>query len=267
MSILRDQNGNAISLDDGLAIAMGSLSGIRQFGSIGERQSIGATVAGEDVWPGTAVSIPIPAAAGERLTLVSSSTADNGSTATGVLTVRIEYLDANGAEQTEDVVVNGTTIASTLATNILFVNDFYALTAGSGGVAAGNIILYKFGAASTIYNMIAAGGNKSLVINRRVPAGKTLYVTGWTCVSAISKDTSFRLRSNCTPDGSTTVGGFLFKRSALIRDASLSEIINPPIKIPSGAIVKVSAWATGAGGVGSASFNGILIDNVLAAKL
>jgi hypothetical protein len=233
----------------------------QHFSAIGERSVIGTTVQGEDIWEGTAVSIPVPPEAGEQMTIVSSSTADNGATTTGVLTVRIEYLDGSGLEQTEDITVNGTTPVNTVATDIAFVNDFYALTVGSNGVAKGTLYIYKLGSATTIYNLITPGGNKSLVINRKIPTGKDFYITTWTISESKNKESSYRLRATCAPHGASLVEGFLFKRTAKINGNTISETMNPPIKICSGAIVKVSAWATGGGGSGSSSYNGYLQSN------
>lgn len=241
----------------GLSIALG-FDG-QSFSAIGERSSIGATIQGEDLWEGTATSIPVPPDVGEQMTIVSSSVDDNGTGTTGILTARIEYLDGSGLQQTEDIIIDGQTEVDTVATDISFVNDFYALTVGSNGVAAGNVIIYKKGAATTIYNLIAAGGNKSLVINRKVPSNKVLYITNWTYSEALAKETSYRLRGSCTPDGNECVEGFLFKRTALAKSTAMSEVITPPIKICSGSFIKISAWAVGAGGKGSASFNGYLI--------
>ena len=230
----------------------------RSFSAIGERTSIGTTIQGEDMWEGVATEIPVPSAAGEQMTVVSSSPEDGAGGATGVLTVRIEYLDSNGDEQKTDVILNGTGTVDTGPTDIKFVNDFYGLTMGANGVAVGNIIIYKKGSASTIYNMIAIGGNKSLVINRMVPAGKTLYITGWIASEANDKVTSYRLRADCDPAGENIVGGFIFKRSKKLKGNAPFELINPPVKICSGAIVKISAWVDVSGGTGSASFNGFI---------
>ena len=128
-------------------------------------------------------------------------------------------------------------------------------------MAEGNIIIYKKGSASTIYNMITIGTNKSLVINRMVPTGKTLKITGWIASEAKDKVTSYRLRATCDPAGDNIVEGFLFKRAKKLKGNAPFEEMNPPIKICAGAIVKISAWASGGGGEGSASFNGFLVPN------
>jgi len=240
-------------------IAQGQLPGKKPFSAIGERTSIGTTAQGEDIWEGSATQIPVPLGVGEQMSFVSSDDADNGASATGILTARIEYLDGNGDEQTEDLTLDGTTEVDTIATDIAFVNDFYALTVGSNGVAEGNLIIYRKGDNTRIYNLIVLGGNKSLVINRKVPTGKTLYVTSWACSEANSKVVSFRLRATCDPAGNNLVEGFLFKRTYKMKNSSPYELMNPPVKICGGAIIKVSGWVGVAGGDGSASFNGYLI--------
>jgi len=71
---------------------------------LGERESMGTTATGEDVWRGNELSpaptsdvqIPTPAGAGEQMTLVSESNADNGATVTGVLTVKLHYVEEAG---------------------------------------------------------------------------------------------------------------------------------------------------------------------------
>jgi len=228
------------------------------FSSIGERSSIGAAITGADMWEGVAVSIPVPPTVGEQMTLFSTDDKDGADDQTGVNSVRIEYLDGNGLQQTEDIVLTGTAPKDTIATDIAFVNDIYALTVGANGVAVGIIRIHKKGTTLTVYNRIDIGGNKSLVSNRKVPSNKTLFITSWMASESKDKDTSFRLRANCTPKGNELVEGFLFKRTQKLKGVTPFEAINPPIKICSGAFVKVSAWTTGGAGSGSASFNGYL---------
>jgi hypothetical protein len=145
--------------------------------AMGEFESGNVDAAGEDVCRWEDVSgparLPTPASAGEQMTVTSDAAGDvNGST--GADTIRIHYLDASGDEQTEDITMNGTGDVDTVATDIRFVNDMHTLTVGTGGVATGNITIIKKGGAiaTDLYNLIAAGGNKSLVPHRMVPLGK-----------------------------------------------------------------------------------------------
>jgi len=225
------------------------------FSSIGERSSIEAAITGADMWEGTATTIPVPPAIGEQMSVFSTDDKDGADDQSGVNSIRIEYLDGSGLQQTEDIVLNGTGSKDTIATDISFINDMYALTVGANGVAVGIIRAHKKGSVSTVYNRINLGGNKSLVSNRKIPSNKTFFITGWMASESKDKDTSFRLRANCTPDGNELV---LFKRTQKLKGVTPFEAINPPIKICCNALVKVSAWTTGGAGSGSASFNGYL---------
>ncbi len=221
--------------------------------------NVGTTSTGEDIWLGSADVIPIPIDAGEQMEVVSSDNADNGATATGVLTVRVEYLDASGDEQTEDVTMNGTTGVALTATNVRFVNDIYALTVGSNGVAEGDITIYKQGASSTIYNFIENGGNKSLVPSRMVPNGKTLILQSWQATEAQSKRQSIRIRST-DMNGVLIPRVFCFKGVAYISKSTTGNI---PVtaNLPALSIIKVSSWALVSGGEVSCSWWGVLVDD------
>jgi len=248
----------SLGTDPFTQIALGNVTGQRIFNAMGERESMGTTSTGEDIWRGAATTIPTPSAAGEQMTFVSSNDADNGATATGVLTVKMHYLDATGAEQEETITMNGTTEVDTVATDIRFVNDIYSLTVGSNGVAEGNIIVYKKGAAATIYNLIALGGNKSLVPSRMIPLGKTLILKEWHAEEAQARRVNFRIRST-DMYGVLIPGVFCFKDAIYLKQDSSSFHLNA--KIPALSIIKVSGWASQAGAEGSCGWWGILVDS------
>ena len=250
-------------------VANDEISGRSIMKGFGERKSWGTTATGEDVWrgneltpaPTSTIQIPTPAPAGEQMTVVSESTADNGATATGVLTLRIKYLDAAGDQQTEDITLNGTTPVNTVATDIRFVNDMYSLTVGSGGVAAGHIKIYKTGTAGLVYNMIALGGNKSMVPHRMVPADHTLILKSWYCSEGNTKRISFRIRST-DMDGVLIPDVFCFKGPEYLNKSASPEMALYD-KIPALSIVKVSGWATLANAEGSCYWWGELINNTI----
>jgi len=244
--------------DSNLEIAKGNVQGHSIMNAMGERPSMGTTATGEDIWRGTATTIPTPAGEGEQMTFVSSDDADNGATVTGVLTVKMHYLDADGLEQEETITMNGDTEVDTVATNIRFVQDIYALTVGSNGVAEGNIIVYKKGSAVTIYNMIALGGNKSLVPVRMIPANKKLILKGWSCEEAQSKRVNFRIRST-DMNGVLIDGVFCFKDVAYLKNMASGEK-RLSVDVPALSIVKVSGWCGVSGAEASASWWGVLID-------
>jgi hypothetical protein len=240
------------------SVAAGNVPGHSIMNAMGERESIGTTVTGEDIWRGAATEVPVPADAGVQMEVVSDDVQDT-SAGTGVQTLRIEYLDASGNEQTEDVTMNGTTGVALVETNVRFVNDMYALTVGSNGVAEGDIDIYLQSASTTIYNMIYAGGNKSLVPHRMVPLAKTLILKEWNATEAQAKRIAFRIRS--TDMNSVLLPGvFCFKDTAYINNATTGQLpLN--INVPALSIVKVSGWAVVMGAEGSCSWWGLLIDD------
>jgi len=250
---------------DLVAIAKGDITGYSIFTGLGERESIQVTASGEDMWRGNELTpaptshtmIPTPPAIGEQMTLVSESNADNGATATGILTLRLEYLDATGAEQTEDITMNGTTTVNTVATNIRFINDMYALTVGSNGVAEGHIKIYAQSDSGLVYNMIALGGNKSLVINRMVPLGKKCILVTWDCQEGQNDRCAYRIRST-DMNGVLIPGVFCFKDTCYIKNVA-SGALPLYVSVPALSIIKISAWADTINAEGSASYIGVLM--------
>jgi len=240
-------------------IVIGNIDDKTIMRAMGERESMGTTSTGEDIWRGAATTIPTPSASGEQMTFISSSNADNGATATGVLTLKMHYLDATGAEKEETITMNGTTGVDTVATDIRFVNDIYSLTVGSNGVAEGNIIVYKKGAASTIYNMIALGGNKSLVTSRMIPLGKKLILKGWHASEAQGKRVNVRIRST-DMNGVLIPGVFCFKDTTYLNKTVTSELILNAL-IPALSIVKITGWPNAVGAEVGCSWWGILVDS------
>ena len=107
---------------------------------------------------------------------VESSSADDAADGTGARTILITYLDDNFAEHTETVTLNGTSAVTMTADNVYRINDVGVVTAGSGGVTAGNISV-KSGSDTLAY--ILAGNNCNRQGVYTVPAGKRLFMTGF----------------------------------------------------------------------------------------
>ncbi|RMH36658.1 MAG: hypothetical protein D6694_13675 [Gammaproteobacteria bacterium] len=90
----------------------------------------------ETIWPTGGLQPNILSAA-TSVEVVSSS-ADDASAGIGARTVRVHFLDANYAEGTEDVTMNGIT-AVAMTNQVIAVNKIEVLTVGSSGVAKGLI--------------------------------------------------------------------------------------------------------------------------------
>src|SRR3990172_7622115 len=124
-TVVKGFDNASLTTDYLTAIGTDKISGHAHFRTFGLRTGLSTAVAGDDVWEGTATTIPIPASAGEQMTIVSTSAADTLA-GTGVQKVDVMYIDANGVEQTEVVNLNGVTPVNTVATNIRFINAFHS---------------------------------------------------------------------------------------------------------------------------------------------
>ncbi len=257
--------------EPGVSAALGYnplLSKVSRMSAMGEWELGNVNVDGEDCcrWEDFAPDGPArlytPASAGEQVTVISESNADNGATATGALTVKLYYLDATGAEQTETVTMNGTTGVNTVATNIRFVNDVHVATVGSNGVAEGNIAVYKTGDTipNTLHQMIAKGGNKSLVPHRMVPLGKSLCLMGWHTEISSNDRCAMKIRST-DMYGTSVVDVFCFKDVAYISKFGSGPLVLGGTLLPALSIIKVTHWDDQSGSEGSCGWWGYLIDD------
>jgi len=242
---------------------------------LGERESIGTTSTGEDLTRMNELSatpaaldshivVPYPGDAGVPMSIISES-AQDGPAGTGVDEVTLEVIDPDGSERTIVVAMNGqTTVPIDGGANIRFVNDMYSTALGSGasygGVAAGHIRVYETADATMVFNMIAAGGNKSLVPHRLIPAGFDLYLKEWICAEGNNKRLTMRLRADCNNDAPPVrqSGVFLFK-SVVYCNQSTSGAMPLAYCIPELSVVKVSAWASAINGEASVHWWGILV--------
>lgn len=257
-----------------MAISKGDVPGHRIMRALGERNNIQTGAAGEDVWRGNELSavpsalgshliIPRPADAGEQMTIVSESDADNGATATGIRSIVLHYLDNEGLEQNEVKILEGTTPVHTVATNIRFVQDWHAVTVGSNTVAEGNIRIYRKTDTSRVYSMIYIGTNKALVPHKMVPANKTLHLRNWLGSEATSqKQVRMRLRADCdtyTLPPTLQPDVFLFLSVMALNASAVPQDLG--YAIPAFAVVKVSTWSQILGAEVAVHWWGILVDD------
>jgi len=230
---------------------------------LGERETMATTAAGEDLWRGNELSpaptshttIPTPDSAGEAMSVVSES-ADDAAGGTGARSVMIHYLDPLGDDQAEVVEMNGTTPVPIPAT-IRFVNDVHVMTAGAGLVTAGHIKVHQTADAGLVYQMIAAGGNKSLVPHRMVPRGHYLTVHAWHAEEAQARRCAIRIRSTSI-HGTLLPGVFLFLDTAYLKQTATGHL-ELAAMIPELAILKVSGWADANGAEASCGWFGVLV--------
>jgi len=154
-------------------IARGNVVGATPFYGYGQYVSTGATT-NHVIWPDGVFNLPAPA--GVQMSIVSTSTADDGAPAgTGIQTMDIHYLDANLNPMIETIIMNGITPVLTVATNIRFIECMHIVTVGTAKSAAGVITASNGG---VIYSQIDVGSRRCASTARMVPAGKKLFVSG-----------------------------------------------------------------------------------------
>lgn len=203
----------------------------------------------ESVWPdGGTIAHPTVASV---LDIVSSDAAD-ASAGTGARTVYIEGLDGDYNIVSEIVTLNGTTNVSTVE-EYLYINQFYVVTAGSGGANAGTITAKL---STTLYDLIAIGYNQRTTAHYCIPAGYTGYMTtgvitagqasGSTAVTAFLKQHG--------PDGILRVGAV-----TTLNNGSIQYDFETPYVIPEKNCVGASAVGASANNSVSAYFNIVLV--------
>lgn len=247
-------------------VSLGNVPGHSIVRALGERELIKLTTTGEDIWRGNELSpsptshtkIPTPSSTGEKMTIVSESN-DDTILGSGVQKVRIDYLDGNGDPQTIDKDMAGTTPVDITEDDMSFINDFFAIQVGAGGVADDHIKIYQTADDGLVYNMIGQGGNKSLVPLRKVPRGHTLILRGWGATEAKAKRCAYRIRST-DMNGILIPGVFCFKGTTYLNQSASSDL-ELLARIPELSIVKVSGWADQNDAEGSVHWWGILINS------
>ena len=172
-----------------------------------------------------------------------------GAGGTGIRTLRIDYLDANGVAQVETISLNGVTAATSTATDIESIIAITAATVGSTGAAVGVVTVQGVGAGA-VYAEIEAGGCVELAASYTVPAGRSAYVAG-VCYSASTASELYVL-SDCNPVSGAIVTGASFVLAA-IHAGQQSGHVTPEVKcgpLPAGSRL----WFAAVGAAGRVVF-------------
>ena len=168
-------------------IAEGNIANHEPFAKYGRVSGVDNTLV--DVWygeGGTHSVYVFPLTAQQFEILSSSPNDDDGGT--GINSVYIEGLDANYAEISETITLDGVTPVTTV-NSYLRLNHCMAATVGTGEVAAGNIIIQNTGNTVT-YGAIPTGTTICRDLHYTVPAGKTLHLTSITVASGKGGNTT-----------------------------------------------------------------------------
>lgn len=227
----------------------------------GYRLNVSPAINGNDIWPGIATTLPIPADIGEQMSIVSTSSSDSSS-GTGARIIQIDYLDNNGDPNQETITMNGTTTVNTLASNIRFVQEINVIDAGSNLLALGTITIFKTGTPTQIYSQIQSGTNQSLNASRMVPKGKILLITQFNCSGAASSASRFiDVRLRITSHGGTLLPKlFHFADNFFVSNNGTNRRYDYPLVVPSLGIVKCTSYVSVSGGDVQTSWQGILVN-------
>jgi hypothetical protein len=199
----------------------------------------------------------LPTSGGE-ITIVSTSQADNGTTATGALSVRINYLDSDLEPQTTTMVLDGTTPVVSSGLDAYRFDGALVASVGSELDPAGTITITMDGNTQAIIN---AGQNESRESGFTVPAGKAFLSTHAVISSGVAGTTnSLDFALEYRLQGSTI---WYTLRSLEVYQQVISFDVVGVALLPAGADFRVLATKTGAGTKdidGYVQIRGFLID-------
>jgi len=221
-------------------IASGSINGASNFDAHGEYSTSSASTV-EDVWLGPTAKQPGPVELGFQPNLISSSEEDGAGSSTGILTMRVYYLNTNGDTKSEDVTLTGDVQKVMVADDVMFIQCAHALTTGSTGKAVGSIDIRN---STTVYKRIAIGKARCLSSTRMVPRGKCLYIDEW----GASAETKSSGRASVTLEATSLQGvivaTFIEIDSVTTQNNAVFKTGHPSTCIPELTLIKCTAVTT-----------------------
>lgn len=188
---------------------------------------------------GLNIAIATGTAAG-IVTVASSANTTAGVLGTGARTVEVTYINSVGAEARETVSLNGTSgVAMTHSAK--FINEMKVLTAGSGGVSAGNITATA-ATDNTVTSKILAGANRAQQAILMAPKASTytnFYVYAYNATSAATTTVELQTKE---PGGVWVTQLVIVLTESNPSFADNSGIYLPVVKL--GSLFKVTAVAS-----------------------
>lgn len=166
---------------------------------------------------------------------------------TGAALVEHHGLDSNWNENSEFVVLNGTTPVAT-SKQYIRSNNLHAMVVGTNGAPVGNISLRDNATGTITYNYIAAGLNMSLQAHYTVPDGKVMLLTSWHAGSVGNKSARSLLRGTADfHDRALIPGIFHVNDVILTSNGDVQHRFDLPKRFPAKCDVKISSNTIGAG--------------------
>lgn len=160
-------------------IALGSVKGWQCIHKFGHNSDLGTGI--EDIWNAGGVYTYLTSAV--SLEAISTS-ADDAAAGTGARTIRVEGLDADFKEVSEDITMNGLSATTATTQTFLRINRAYVLTTGTYGVGSAGDITIRTESAGATHAKIeyttdgtAWDMGQTQLARYTVPAGKVAFVT------------------------------------------------------------------------------------------
>lgn len=175
------------------AVIAGFIDNLTFYHTFGHNSAVGSSV--ETIWSEGGIYV-YPSSASTMT--VSSANANDTSAGTGAQTVEVEGLDSSYNEIGETIVMNGQTGVNSVH-SYLRVFKIRVITAGSGLQNAGIVYMgtgsITTGKPATVFNLIEAGLNSSLVGVWTVPNGHRAYLREYEFGSSVAKAVTVSLHS------------------------------------------------------------------------
>jgi hypothetical protein len=206
-------------------VSQGLVAGAKIIQKYGKNPAVG-TVGFSTIWNGGGVYTGFPSTA-ETVTITSLSVNDTNTAGTGMRSLRMYGLSASGLEQTEDILLNGTTpVTSTLS--YLRLNKAKGLTGGTLAHNDGNITIRQSVTTANIFAVMPATYNSTMIAAYTIPADKNGYLLSQRSAIANKTSAAVDIRIKVRQPGNLfTVNG----EAAL--NSQGSGFINIDFKIPS----------------------------------
>lgn len=231
-----NQPGTRISHEMKMFLAMvarGRIDGASLFGSYG-KYTAGGAVSNRGIWPGPTQFQPYNLS-GVTDGYVISDSINDVLAGSGIQSVEIHYIDANGDQQAVTRDMDGTN--PVLIPTFRFIQCLHTI---KGQFAAGNISIIG-NAGATTYSYIPLGATRCASSFRMIPTGYTAYLVdflgGATSGTAAAKAELEVISTEIDSTPLISEGVYLPHNSTLVQDVSLAFAANTVMPVSSGQIV------------------------------
>ena len=190
-----------------LLVAEGKIPGKKIIQKFGKNPAVGTT-GFDTIWNGGGSYTGFNATAAETVTIVSDDTNDT-LLGTGLRTLRIFGLDADGLEQTEDIDMNGSA-GTTSIKSYLRLDKAKGLTAGGGTYSTnlGNITIAQSVTVANVFAVIPTGYGSTMIAAYTIPADKRGYIMTQSAAIANKQSAAVDIRIKAKVPGTVfTVNG------------------------------------------------------------